>query len=80
MTSRVWAVLLDADDPRRLGRTITPTDPRPTAELQQEKISRFQTKTWYCQDCINFLVHYDMTLYHDIVMNSIYCILWYNIV
>lgn len=38
-------VVFDADDPTRLGKTIAPTDPRPTAELQQEKIPRFQTKT-----------------------------------
>lgn len=39
------SVVLDGDDPRRLRKTIAPTDPRPTVELQQEKISRFQTKT-----------------------------------
>lgn len=41
------SVLLDADDRRHLGRTIAPTDPKPTAELQREKISRFQTKPYH---------------------------------
>lgn len=36
------SVLLYADDQRRLGRNIAPTDPRPTAEPQHENISRFQ--------------------------------------
>lgn len=51
----IHSVLLDADDQRRLGRTIVPTDWRPTAEFQHEKISCFQIKTWYYLDCIVFL-------------------------
>lgn len=35
-------VVLGADDPRRLSRTIAPIEPKPTEQLQQEKVSRFQ--------------------------------------
>lgn len=35
-------VVLGADDPRRLSKTIAPTEPKPTIQLQQEKVSRFQ--------------------------------------
>ncbi|XP_062581910.1 uncharacterized protein LOC134243692 [Saccostrea cucullata] len=34
-------VVLGADDPRRLSKTIAPTEPKPTEELLQEKVSRF---------------------------------------
>lgn len=34
-------VVLNADDPRSLGKNIAPIDTRSKAELQQEKISRF---------------------------------------
>lgn len=34
-------VVLNADDPRSLGKTIVPIDTRPKAELQQEIISGF---------------------------------------
>lgn len=35
-------VVFDIDDPRRLSRTIAPIDPKPTTELLEEKVSRFQ--------------------------------------
>lgn len=35
-------VVLGADDPRRLSKTIAPIEPKPTAELQKDKVSRFQ--------------------------------------
>ncbi|XP_048768864.2 uncharacterized protein LOC125675325 [Ostrea edulis] len=35
-------VVLGVDDPRRLSKTIAPTEPKPTIQLQQEKVSRFQ--------------------------------------
>ncbi|XP_055999261.1 uncharacterized protein LOC125649364 [Ostrea edulis] len=36
------SVVFDIDDPRRLSRTIAPIDPKPTTELLEEKVSRFQ--------------------------------------
>lgn len=35
---------LDIHDPRRLSKTIAPVDPKPTAVLQEEKVSRFMKK------------------------------------
>ena len=35
-------VVLEADDPRRLSKTIAAIDPKPTEELAREKVSRFQ--------------------------------------
>ena len=37
-------VVLDIHDPRRLSRTIAPVDPKPTAVLEEEKVSRFLPK------------------------------------
>lgn len=36
--------VLAATDPRRLSRTIAPVEPKPTAVLQEEKVSRFMKK------------------------------------
>jgi hypothetical protein len=37
-------VALDVHDPRRLSKTIAPTNPMTTAELLEEKVSRFHSK------------------------------------
>jgi hypothetical protein len=37
-------VVLDIRDPRRLSKTIAPTNPMTTAELLEEKVSRCQSK------------------------------------
>jgi hypothetical protein len=38
-------VVLGTDDPKRLSKTIAPVAPKPTEQLQLEKISGFQNKT-----------------------------------
>ena len=37
-------VVLDIHDPSRISRTIAPVDPKPTAVLEEEKVSRFAPK------------------------------------
>lgn len=37
-------VALDIHDPQHLSKTIAPLDPKPTAVLQEEKVSRFTKK------------------------------------